>query len=358
MPDLIFFLGAGASKAFASIPTMKDMVTDFEKEIEHDSDLMELYSEAREIIAKRFPDRVDLEAVCSVLNGVASGRRLEDYGFHAAYDVAKIGVREPDRTNDPAKVLAGKLIERYEDFITRCCEIDDRNIPQMLRLYSRLTDKVNSSKSEGHKTRYPNDPIWYSRGWAFYTTNYDLCIERTCMEARIPIENGFEYDAAMKRSLFRPRSLIMSTLSADYARFKTIKLHGSVSWYRLKDGSLIDFPEGAPPKGTVDGRLMLYPIEEKKMYEEPYITLINAFREDLKNTPKWLFIGYRFNDPFLLRIIEYCSDEGKKMAIVHPQAEGLIKARLTDVRARITPISTRFFDDAGVIGDIGNWMMS
>lgn len=199
--------------------------------------------------------------------------------------------------------------------------------------------------------------IWYSPAWAFYTTNYDTCIERICMEARIPIANGFEYDQGNRRSLFRPRQLILSTLGEGSA-FRIVKLHGSVSWYRLKDGSLIDFPEGAPPRGAVDGRVMLYPIEEKKMYEEPHILLLNAFREDLKNTPKWLFIGYRFNDPFLLRIIEYCSDKGKKMAVVHPQAEEIIRARLKEVHAQITPIPRKFSDDDTVIGEIGNWMKS
>jgi len=355
LPDLILFLGAGASKAFADIPTMKDMVTDFEKEIESDSNLIGLYRKVREIIGKRYPDRLDLEAVFSVLNGVESGRRLEDYGFHAAYEAGRLGVQSNSIEPTPEQDLAKNLIDKYEEFITRSCEINEKNVSRMLHLYSRLTEQVPTSKAKGQTTRYSGDAIWFSPTWAFYTTNYDTCIERICMEARIPIANGFEYDPGNRRTLFRPKQLIMNIISGG-SLFRIVKLHGSVSWYRLKDGSLIDFPEGAPPRGAVDGRVMLYPIEEKKMYEEPHILLLNAFREDLKSTPKWLFIGYRFNDPFLLRIIEYCSDEGKKMAVVHPQAEELINTRLKEVRARITPISWRFSTDDIVIGEIGNWM--
>jgi hypothetical protein len=355
LPDLIFFFGAGASKAFANIPTMKDMVADFEKEIEDDNELKGLYQRICQIIGKRYPGRLDLEAVFSVLNGIASDRKLGDYGFHAAYEASRRSV-DPTPRPPTEQAVAKKLIERYEEFIIKSCEIDEKNIYHMLRLYSRLLEKAPGTRNQGQATKYSKDPIWWSQTWAFYTTNYDTCIERICMEAGITIENGFQYDPGKRRSFFSPRNLIMSTLGGN--AFKIVKLHGSVSWYRLKDGSLIDFPEGVPPKGTVEGRVMLYPIEEKKMYEEPHIILLNAFREDLKGTPKWLFIGYRFNDPFLMRIIEYCSDPSKKMAIVHPNAEEIIKTRLTDVRGQITPISRRFSDEATVIGEIGSWMMS
>ena len=44
-----------------------------------------LYSDIREKISETFPDRLDLEAVFSVLNGVAGGFTLKDHGFHVAY---------------------------------------------------------------------------------------------------------------------------------------------------------------------------------------------------------------------------------------------------------------------------------
>jgi hypothetical protein len=141
-------------------------------------------------------------------------------------------------------------------------------------------------------------------------------------------------------------------------KLKIVKLHGSLSWHRREDGLQLEYPEGVPTRDKTKGRVMIYPIEEKAMYEEPYIILINHFRQDLRKAPRWLFIGYRFNDPFLLRIMEYSSDNKKRIAVLHPQAAKLIETRLKDVNGAKSPFEKRFGDDAVLLGEIGNWLTS
>ena len=101
---------------------------------------------------------------------------------------------------------------------------------------------------------------------------------------------------------------------------------------------------------------MLYPIEEKAMYDEPYIVLINSFREDLRLAPAWLFVGYRFNDPFLLRVIEYCSDTSKRIGIIHPEAEGIIRSRLGNVHGQKKAFPRRFANDDTLLREISTWL--
>jgi hypothetical protein len=148
--------------------------------------------------------------------------------------------------------------------------------------------------------------------------------------------------------------------------FRIIKLHGSLSWYRRKDGLLVEYPDGKPTRETesqqIQESLMIYPIEEKALHEEPYIILMNAFRRHLRTSKKWLFIGYRFNDPFLLRMIEYCSDSTKKIGLIHPDADNLMRTRLSEVSGLKRGFGDKFdrilSDQSDHFRDLKNWLLS
>jgi len=353
MSELLVFFGAGASKALANIPTMKDMVPLFEQELKQEPQMVELYSGIVDALREPYADRLDLEAVFSVLNGIASGRTFEDIGFHATYEAKRLGVPASKPPSSDIQAVAGKLMMKFENFVARKCEMAPEAKTGLIKLYSQFTDILPASdKAKGQVIPFhEEDPIWYSRShWAFYTTNYDLCIENVCSDARIEIERGSDYDRGLDRRIVRPERLGLDT-------FKIVKLHGSLSWYRRKDGMQLEYPEGVPTRESIEGRVMLYPIEEKAMYEEPYIILINHFRQDLKKARRWLFIGYRFNDPFLLRIIQYCSHKEKRVGLVHPRAADLIETRLKQVDAAKTAFVRTFGDDI-LLGELQNWLTS
>jgi hypothetical protein len=367
MPEVLVFFGAGSSKAFANIPTMQEMVPLFDERLrKENSQITNLYYSVRQLIESCYPDRVDIEAICSVLSGIAEGRTVDDHGFHAAYEARRLlggrvsGGRQPTEIQDTAKVLLHKL----QEFVASSCEIEESFKKNLVALYSKFTSILPPQityprPSAGQEIPYCRDhPAYYSPSWAFYTTNYDLCIETVCREARIEVVNGFRYDKGRDRRIFDPETLSrhnsITGKSEDF--FKIIKLHGSISWYRLASGLMVDYPEGMPTRDRPQGRLMLYPIEEKAMYEEPYLVLLNCFREDLRKARKWLFIGYRFNDSIFRRMIEYCSESNKSVGVVHPEADEIIRTRLTNVQAPITPFQKKFADDDQLFTEIGNWV--
>jgi len=341
MPKLLIFFGAGASKAFADIPTMKDMVPLFENELKGEPEMLYLYSEIVGSLKEVCPDRLDLEAVFSTLHGIANGRTVKDLGFHATFEAKRLGVFSVPPPSPETQRIGQRLLKKFEDFVTSECEIRPISEENLFKLYSRFSELLPAGAKD--KKLYAGHNIWFSPEWAIYTTNYDLCIETVCREAGIEINRGSVYDSRFDRRILRP-----DVLKAE--GFKIVKLHGSLSWYRRQDDVEVEYPEGAPTRGTeaqrIRERVMLYPIEEKAMYEEPYIVLISHFRQDLKTAPKWLFIGYRFNDPFLLRIIEYCSNNEKRVGVLHPEAQMLIQERLTNVRGTKTPFEGRFEEDS------------
>jgi hypothetical protein len=74
--DPLFFFGAGSSARFG-IPTMKEMVRQFKEELTKQSgkdfeEEVQLYAGVEQVLREGF-DRVDLEAVFSVIYGIAGG---------------------------------------------------------------------------------------------------------------------------------------------------------------------------------------------------------------------------------------------------------------------------------------------
>jgi hypothetical protein len=90
MAQLLIFLGAGACKAFADIPTMKEMVSLFKDTLKSESQLDTLYSEIADSLKETYPDRLDLEAVFSVVDGISKKRTFKDMGFHATYEAKRL----------------------------------------------------------------------------------------------------------------------------------------------------------------------------------------------------------------------------------------------------------------------------
>jgi hypothetical protein len=101
----LIFLGAGASKAFAEIPTMKEMITDFEKQLpSQDPAFYKLYRDILDSLKGIYPEGLDLEAILSVLNGISKGRAAKELSFYSSYWAKKAGL---DPLKGPAADLQG-----------------------------------------------------------------------------------------------------------------------------------------------------------------------------------------------------------------------------------------------------------
>jgi hypothetical protein len=350
LPEVLIFLGAGASKAFADIPTMKEMVTLFEKRLpSEEAALDNLYREILDSLKGQYPEGLDLEAILSVLNGISKGRTFKELGFYSSYWARKQGLDPLMRPGTDLQGVADKLRDFLEKSINSYCEIKPNVKSNLFGIYSKLSEILPAP--DRHAKKYDGRDFWESNRWAIYTTNYDLSIETICKDAGIEINKGSKYDELHGLRIVQPELLQAES-------FKIVKLHGSISWYMRDDGIIAEYPEGKPSSvweaKKLREQIMLYPVEEKAMYEEPYIVLLNQFRQELKHAPRWLFIGYSFNDPFLLRIIEYCS-ASKRIIVIHPHSNTLKQNRLSNLKSQLITSEKRFGDET-LWGELGNWL--
>jgi hypothetical protein len=90
------------------------------------------------------------------------------------------------------------------------------------------------------------------------------------------------------------------------------------------------------------GELMLYPIAEKQLYFEPYISMLVRLNRELERKNVWIVIGYSFNDLVIKSIFLKHSTEKKHLILVHPNAEAILNQRLSGIKSKISPIQQHF----------------
>lgn len=115
MPGSVLFLGAGASTSFR-IPTMKEMVIEFEKHLSHlqlsehqeYQEMKSLYADIKEtLIQIRGKERVDIETILSVLIGLNQHDTISAFEPLPQYFMSKAVSSEKgllDKLKSPLKV--------------------------------------------------------------------------------------------------------------------------------------------------------------------------------------------------------------------------------------------------------------
>jgi len=118
---------------------------------------------------------------------------------------------------------------------------------------------------------------------------------------------------------------------------KLVKLHGSVSWMIEPDGTVTE-EESIPARSLVGrryvGPMMIYPIQQKELYVDPYISMFAQLNTELASKTNWLVIGYSFNDPVITEIFVRNSEPRKKILLVHPEADRILSAKLYGLKSQ------------------------
>ena len=146
MVEPLFFFGAGASRPF-DIPTMKEMVTQFRKELSESksdgiSDEVGLYDDVESLIRDEFGS-VDLESVFTVIDALAQGRTLKEVGYYPTYLAARRGshsLLDPPSTDYQA--TARRLRGRFESFVKRVCWVRPDKLKNILKTYLPFLSEV------------------------------------------------------------------------------------------------------------------------------------------------------------------------------------------------------------------------
>jgi hypothetical protein len=192
--------------------------------------------------------------------------------------------------------------------------------------------------SDGRKIRDYN----YSTRWRMFTTNYDTCLEYYWREiVRVGIDTGASPDNVRHVHTIRNEHFL-----DDNDELKLLKLHGSINWkIEKRTGEICeeDIPIGRSMTGRrFVGDVMLYPIAEKKLYLDPYISMLLRLNRELEYKLVWVVIGYSFNDPVIQEIFFNRANANTHLILVHPEANKVYNNRLKGMKGKLIPMEKKF----------------
>ncbi len=352
MVEPLFFFGAGSSGRFG-IPTMKEMVWQFKEELSKQSgrdieEEVQLYVGVEDVLRNDF-DRVDLEAVFSVVDGIAGGLTPRELGYLATFFVRR--ARDPTLFDPPSSEIqnsARRLLGKFEGFVKRVCWVKPEMLNEIMATYINFFPAVKRvlggyAEQLNYKgTAYPLDP-----NWQMFTTNYDNVLEvffrggAAQLSPNISLNTGFDYDPRWQSQILNPQRFLQPS------GLRLVKLHGSVTWW-VEEGTWAVVEKEQPPSPTYLPRkygeqVMLYPIQQKDTFVPPYLDMFYALNEALRQSKKWLAIGYSFADDILRAMFARSSKPDTVLVLVHPDESVAKKVQgEPGWKGQIRPVTTKF----------------
>ena len=201
-----------------------------------------------------------------------------------------------------------------------------------------------------------------------FTTNYDLCFERTAGLLGNVVLDGFSFVPPRRYDPhYFDYDIVRRTRgeedSATYLEgvFLLYKLHGSVNWARNGDGSIGE--EGHPEPNDA---CLIYPAAGKyqQSYTQPYLESMAQYLIALRQPNTCVVaIGFGFNDDHLSEplLAAVQSNPYMRLIIVDPSAETYIKngggyrkrfAELSSRGSDIWLVAAKFDDFANLVPDL------
>jgi hypothetical protein len=152
---------------------------------------------------------------------------------------------------------------------------------------------------------------------SFFTTNYDTLLEDALALQRIPYNDGFVGGAM---AFWAPAAIPDDRQVVARTKARVTKLHGSVDWHLLDDGSVMRCRNSCQyPERT--GNLLIYPQSTKYIatQKDPFAGFFAQFRHILSLGPDNVLgiCGYSFGDDHVDGEIEAAmSQPGSKTVII------------------------------------------
>ncbi len=362
MTNAVFFFGAGASASFG-IPTMQGMVKEFEKTLETGSKSEErrMYHEICAFLNATLGRPTDLEAVFSVVESIMNWSP-DRMGVAALYHATKL-VRSrqaleavvPSAPSADEVRIASSLEADFERFVQHACQLREGMSEKIASVYQNFFTQMSgpaNAENPGPDGRHPFG------NWPMFTTNYDAILEHYWLDiVQVAVNTGFVFNPVARMEVSNPEAL-------RGAGLRLFKLHGSITWLLDDRWGLTE--QRVPPMemktytgGKFRGPGMLYPIEEKELYIEPYETMYLMLNRELAQRPRWIVIGYSFGDRIIRGIFERNSREGTRLVMVHPRAHETA-SRLQGFNGTVRAVEARFggSDYAAVNEAIGKALLS
>ena len=325
---------------------MKTLVSNLGAELEQEHHPgSELYRTVKDRLSRVFGESLDIECVLDTIADISTRLSTGDlvkrttprlaHRLDLLREGAAPAVEEAFRvldshidTNGPA---ASNLLKFSTDYIRKVCA--DAQTPMASEQYRiTLLQLKNIRAIDGMNAEVAFPTIAIRTGEPLLaplvaTTNYDLCFEAFCARYYAPYSNGFSHSGVEHEFDFNP------DLFDNPRGIPLLKLHGSIDWWKTDANRVIESQYAAPGHLLRSGERITdvcirYPVNDKQLFEYPYLELYSRLGRFLRKSQVWLFIGYSFGDPSIRNLVVDLARPEKKIIVVHPRSDQLLLSNL------------------------------
>lgn len=309
MAGIAVLLGAGASRD-AGLPDVSGLVQTFltNKKVPHRRLLRGIHDALAKQRATTGPDdTVDVELLLDALDQLAqrSTQVLSAFVSDRGWTKAAIGTRE------------------------QYAAIRDA-------LYAHIRQQLSLSVERVDYYGALIDLAVVHGGVDIFSLNYDLAVELACLAKAEPWTDGF--DPRWNPAQFTE---IVERTSERRFMIRLHKMHGSLLWHRLNDGTIekvavsSDRPAGIRHfSGSKLEEALIYPASGgKDVHTDPYATLVERFRSVLREVDTLICIGYSFRDRHIKSVVT-------EALVVHPELRMVIVDPSADQALSRSDVST------------------
>jgi hypothetical protein len=285
---VIFFLGAGASKA-AGLYTMEELVEEVQRNIKSPSvDNKAIYECFTEIKQNLKEPNNDIEKILEEIDKLENINTPHNWTNDKIEIVNKVNAIK----NTGGTALSG--IVRQE--VRKALSKTNFNI-DFFYGFKIFLDKSKKRKEPLH----------------IFTTNYDLVIELFADKYKLKITDGF-------RGYWDPSEY---EKTVDISDINLYKIHGSIIWYQTKAGRYLSIPVFPDTKidrlynGEYAAPVLFYP-GQKLDYAEPLWYNTDKLRKLLSDeeTRFVVVIGYSFRDEHIKKIFFESAQKNRELIVI------------------------------------------
>jgi hypothetical protein len=324
---MLLFLGAGASKA-VGIGDLQDLSEKVNKELSSNG-YGHVLTEIIDVLYRANKKRhffnegeIDIEVTLSVLNARANHiNAMKESGPYSIY-LEELGrLASPFDKELPTKEDVSKIKKIVSRIITRSCIQYDAT--KATKYYEELFNLKNDVTSYRNATQNIKGPAVFDN---IVTTNYDLVVDNYYAHIDKDLDRGFDKGDSSDEKMLNLRR-IQTQITDDDIQY--LQLHGSIDWWlRKRDNKIVKRENPKSLRGEqYPEQIMVYPIYEKHISQDPFFSLYSYFRRLLYSRDIYIVIGYSFRDPSINNAFgDVLRDKTEsRMIIVNPNKASIEK---------------------------------
>jgi hypothetical protein len=329
----MLFLGAGASKA-VGLSDLQGLTSRVKEKIEEKGyenafeDVIGILEKTNQTYQFFNNDEIDLEQILTILKSRVNHKNaLKELGPYAIFLNAFLDEGKLSRVLINQDNFA-EIKAIVENVITNSLIRDTQATAK--KYYQDLFQISKDVPEYKTNSGFTSQPPLFDH---IVTTNYDRVIENLYEDIHgRPPRMGFERDIKTGEYYLDIDGIANGRYQYNgNNHIEYLKLHGSIDWWiRGSDKRIIQREHNISLRGEqYPEQLMVYPVYEKYISQDPYFSLYHYFRSLLYYNDVYLVIGFSFRDPSI--------NNAFKDALINKRASRMIivNSNVKNIQARI-----------------------